>query len=112
MGDSQSAVPEAAVAEDDHSDCPYCNEDDAQSELEEDDCPYCAEDAQVEQETGLDDCPYCEEAHPQDQHQHGDDCPHCQELDGAQAQEGSPESQPEAAVPAGQEVVDNQMQAM
>jgi hypothetical protein len=111
MGDSQSAVPEAAVAEDDHSDCPYCNEDDAQSELEEDDCPYCAEDAQVEQETGLDDCPYCEEAHPQDQHQHGDDCPHCQELDGAQAQEGSPESQPEAAVPAGQEVVDNQMQA-
>lgn len=86
----------ADAAIDDHSDCPYCAEEDAAQELGEDDCPYCAEDTQIEQEAGLDDCPYCQETHPQEQHQHGDDCAHCQELDNAKAQEGAPQAEQDA----------------
>lgn len=92
--DANSAGADAPI--DDHSDCPYCNED-AQEELAGDDCPYCAEDDQVEAEAGLDDCPYCQQAHPEDQHQHGDDCPHCQELDASKAQEAAPAVAPQDA---------------
>lgn len=95
--EAQSEAPPAesgAPAEDDHSDCPYCNE--ANEELADDDCPYCAEDDQLEQQAGLDDCPYCQEAHPQEQHEHGDDCVHCQELDNAQPQEGAPSAEQNA----------------
>lgn len=98
--------PNQDVSADDHSDCPYCAEADAQADLGEDDCPYCAEDDQVEQEAGLDDCPYCHEAHAEDQHQHGDDCAHCKEYDQKNAvggeqppQEDAPSAAPDAAAP-------------
>jgi hypothetical protein len=73
---------------DDHSDCPYCTEDN--SELGDDNCPYCEEDSQDE---NTDNCPYCAEAHSESDHSHGDDCPHCQELDNSQAQESDPQTQ-------------------
>ena len=98
--DPENAVnsPNQDSSGDDHSDCPYCAEADAQTELGEDDCPYCAEDDQVESEAGLDDCPYCHEAHAEDQHQHGDDCVHCQEYNAKNVADASGQN-PQAAAP-------------